>query len=73
MDYKNFVSGFTRVACILSVNLKETESSRRYIIVEANDAYKLTVVKNMQTADGRMYKVKADYYARHPEYKWDRK
>ena len=48
MDYKDFVSGFTRVACILSVNLKETESSRRYIIVDANDAYKLTVVKNIE-------------------------
>ena len=48
MDYKDFVSRFNRVACVLAVNLKETESSRRYIIVDANDAYKLTVVKNIE-------------------------
>ena len=32
-----------------------------------------SIIKAMQTADGRMYKVKADYYARHPEYKCDSK
>lgn len=48
MDYKNFVDNFSRVACVLSVDLKETDSSIRYLIVDANDAYKRTVVQNIE-------------------------
>ena len=47
MDYKNFVDNFSRVACVLSVDLKETDSNIRYLIVDANDAYKRTVVKDI--------------------------
>ncbi len=47
MDYKAFLSNFTRVACILSVDLKK-EGSGRYYVVDANDAYKLTVVENIK-------------------------
>ncbi len=48
MDYKNFVSQFKRVACILSVDLKEEDSDNRYYVVDANDAYKMTVVKKLE-------------------------
>ena len=48
MDYKNFVDNFSRVACVLSVNLKEKNSENRYLIVDANDAYKHTVVQNIE-------------------------
>ena len=48
MDYKDFVSNFKRVACIMSVNLKEENHDNRYFVVDANDAYKHTVVKNIE-------------------------
>ena len=48
MDYKNFVSQFKRVACILSVDLNEEDSYNRYYVVDANDAYKMTVVKKLE-------------------------
>ena len=48
MDYKDFVSNFKRVACIMSVNLKEENHDNRYFVVDANDAYKRTVVKNIE-------------------------
>ena len=48
MDYKNFVANFSRVACVLSVDLNEKDSNKRYLIIEANDAYKHTVVKNIE-------------------------
>ena len=48
MDYKDFVSNFKRVACIMSVNLKEENHDNRYCVVDANDAYKHTVVKNIE-------------------------
>nr|MCR4648119.1 hypothetical protein [Lachnospiraceae bacterium] len=44
MDYKIFLSQFSRVACVMSVELKE-EGDERYKIVDANDAYKRTVVE----------------------------
>ena len=47
MDYKGFLSQFTRVACVMSVDLKK-EGDERYLIVDANDAYKRTVVKNLE-------------------------
>ncbi|MBO4426342.1 MAG: sensor domain-containing diguanylate cyclase [Clostridiales bacterium] len=47
MDYKDFVANFKRVACVLSVDLKETNSDNRYFVVDANDAYKRTVVKDI--------------------------
>ena len=31
------------------------------------------IYKAMQTADARMYEVKEEYYARHPEYEWHNK
>ena len=77
MDYKKFVESFSRVACVLSVDLRKNDSDNRYLIVEANEAYKHTVVQNtddvikaMQTADARMYEIKAEYYTRHPEMDW---
>ncbi|MCR5341380.1 MAG: GGDEF domain-containing protein [Saccharofermentans sp.] len=48
MDYKRFVDNFSRVACVLSVDLRETDSNNRYLIVDANDAYKRTVVQNIE-------------------------
>ena len=48
MDYSSFVTNFSRVACVLSVDLKEADSDKRYLIIEANDAYKRTVVKNIE-------------------------
>lgn len=48
MDYKDFVANFNRVACVLSVDLNEKDSNKRYLVVEANDAYKHTVVKNIE-------------------------
>ena len=47
MDYKDFVASFKRVACVISVNLKEEHNDNRYIIIDANDAYKRTVVKSL--------------------------
>ena len=48
MDYKAFLDNFTRVACVLSVDLKAADSKDRYFVVDANDAYKLTVVKKLE-------------------------
>ena len=45
MDYKSFLANFRRIACVMSVNLKE-KGDNRYFVVDANDAYKKTVVKN---------------------------
>ncbi len=47
MDYKDFVSKFNRITCVLSVNLKG-EGEDRIRVVEGNDAYKLSVVKNIE-------------------------
>ena len=47
MDYKSFLETFNRLACVMSVNLNE-EGDNRYLIVEANDAYKHTVVENIE-------------------------
>ena len=46
MDYKSFVSNFNRVACVISVDLKQEDDNNRYFVVDANDAYKKTVVKD---------------------------
>ena len=48
MDYKDFVANFNRLACVLAVNIKETDKSSRYMIVDANDAYKRTVVEKIE-------------------------
>ena len=48
MEYKSFVDNFSRLACVIAVNIKETDSSKRYLIVDANDAYKRTVVQNIE-------------------------
>ena len=48
MDYRDFVANFKRVACIMSVDLKEENHDNRYFVVDANDAYKRTVVKNIE-------------------------
>ena len=45
MDYKGFLANFRRVACVMSVNRNE-EGDSRYRVVDANDAYKKTVVQN---------------------------
>ena len=47
MKYKEFLSNFRRVACVMSVNL-DKEGDDRYYVVDANDAYKRTVVKNLE-------------------------
>lgn len=48
VDYKDFVDSFKRVACVISVDLKgEKGDDYRYLIVEANEAYKRTVVKDI--------------------------
>lgn len=46
MDYKEFVSTFDRIACVMSVNLNETGETR-YHVVDGNDAYKSSVVKDI--------------------------
>ena len=46
-DYKDFLKRFSRVACVMSVNRKE-EGERRYLVVDANEAYKHTVVKDLK-------------------------
>ena len=46
MDYKGFLANFRRVACVMSVNLNE-EGDSRYRVVDANEAYKKTVVQNL--------------------------
>lgn len=48
MDYKVFAENFKRVACVLSVDLTEENSDLRYMVVDANDAYKRTVVQNIE-------------------------
>lgn len=48
MDYKSFVANFKRVACVLSVDLNETDSEKRYLVIDANDAYKHTVVEKLE-------------------------
>ena len=48
MSYKDFVDNFGRLACVIAVNLTEEDDSRRYILVDANDAYKRSVVKNIE-------------------------
>lgn len=48
VDYKDFVDSFKRVACVISVDLKgEKGDDYRYLIVDANEAYKHTVVKDI--------------------------
>ncbi len=47
MDYTGFLSQFSRVACVMSVNM-DKEGDEKYLVVDANDAYKHTVVKNIQ-------------------------
>ncbi len=47
MDYKAFLQNFKRVACVMSVNLKE-DGDDKYLIVDANDAYKKTVVDRIE-------------------------
>ena len=48
MDYKSFIANFKRVACVLSVDLNETDSEKRYLVIDANDAYKHTVVEKLE-------------------------
>ncbi len=45
MDYSSFLENFSRVACVMSVNPKN-EGDDRYLIEDANDAYKSTVVRD---------------------------
>ncbi|MBR4342267.1 MAG: GGDEF domain-containing protein [Lachnospiraceae bacterium] len=47
MDYKGFLSNFSRVACVMSVNLDKDDNDR-FLVVDANDAYKYTVVKKLE-------------------------
>ena len=48
MDYKILVDSFNKLACVLSVDLKETDSNNRYYVVDANEAYKRSVVKDLE-------------------------
>ena len=66
MDYKSFVSNFNRVACVISVDLKQEDDNNRYFVVGAcNSTETGDILKAMQRADARMYAVKEDYYMRH--------
>lgn len=47
MDYKGFLANFRRIACVMSVNLNE-EGDNRYYVVDANDAYKKTVLQDLK-------------------------
>ena len=46
--FADFVEQFSRVACILAVDLMEDDDDRRYVIVDANEAYKRTVVEKTE-------------------------
>ena len=48
VDYRDFVEKFNRVACVLSVDLTEEDDNKRYMVVDANEAYKHTVVQNLE-------------------------
>lgn len=48
MDYKVLVDNFKRLACVLSVDLKETESNNKYFVVDANEAYMHSVGKTVE-------------------------
>lgn len=47
MDYKNLLDSYQGVACIIAVDLKVDSGDSRYKVVDANDAYKMTVVKSL--------------------------
>ncbi len=46
-EYKEFLDRFKRVACVMSVDMS-AEGSDRYRVVDANEAYKLTVVDRVE-------------------------
>ena len=48
MDYKSFISGFKGIACILAVDLNVEHGENRYLVVDGNEAYKRSVVKNIE-------------------------
>ena len=47
MDYKNLVDSFAQIAAVLSLDLRDVKNSESYKVVEANDIYKRSVVKNI--------------------------
>ena len=47
MDYKSLVDSFAQLAAILSLDLNDIKSSDSYKVVDANEAYKRTVVKDL--------------------------
>ena len=46
MDYKMFVDSFEQIAAVISVDLHDLKDSSGYKIVDANNAYRNTVVKS---------------------------
>ena len=51
----------------------EREGHAHYAVGSCHSSEVSDIRTAMQTADGRMYVNKKDYYGRHPEYAWDRK
>jgi diguanylate cyclase (GGDEF)-like protein len=51
----------------------EREGHSHYAVGSCHSSEVSDIRTAMQTADGRMYANKKDYYGRHPEYAWDRK
>ena len=45
-DFTAFVSAFRQLACVIAVDLKK-QGSDRFLVVDANDEYKRTVVKDL--------------------------
>ncbi|MBQ6026195.1 MAG: hypothetical protein IJL20_11355 [Lachnospiraceae bacterium] len=70
MDYKSFLANFRRIACVMSVNLNE-EGDNRYFVVDANDAYKNTVVKDINDFECNVPYTR--YIPKAPEYEWHSK
>ena len=44
MDYKEFISGFNGIACVMAVDLNVEHGDERYLIIDANDDYINSVV-----------------------------
>ena len=55
------------------LELSERPGRAHFAVGSCHSDETSSVIKAMQKADGRMYEIKADYYARHPEYKWNGK
>ncbi len=54
MDYKNLVDSFAQIAAVISLDLRDVKNSESYKVVEANDIYKHSVVKDINDFVGNV-------------------